>query len=118
MLDPKLIRTQMDQVAAALKKRGVALDTAKLESLEERRKELVKVVKHMAEEGRVAIWFNDLQVVSNGLGASRDLAAAAAELEGPEIVLRIDLGAGSGRSTVWTCDLSEEYVRINGSYIS
>ena len=40
MLDPKLIRTQMDQVAAALKKRGVELDTAKLESLEERRKEL------------------------------------------------------------------------------
>lgn len=70
------------------------------------------------EEGRVAIWFNDLQVVSNGLGAGRDLAAAAAELEAPEIVLRIDLGVGSGRSTVWTCDLSEEYVRINGSYIS
>ncbi|MFC6631688.1 serine--tRNA ligase [Microbulbifer taiwanensis] len=40
MLDPKLIRTQMEQVAAALKKRGVELDTAKLESLEERRKEL------------------------------------------------------------------------------
>ncbi|WP_323844389.1 serine--tRNA ligase [Microbulbifer magnicolonia] len=40
MLDPKLIRTQMDQVAAALKKRGMELDTARLESLEERRKEL------------------------------------------------------------------------------
>ncbi|GAB2898161.1 serine--tRNA ligase [Microbulbifer echini] len=40
MLDPKLIRTDMDQVAAALKKRGVELDTAKLETLEERRKEL------------------------------------------------------------------------------
>ncbi|MCW8127243.1 serine--tRNA ligase [Microbulbifer halophilus] len=40
MLDPKLIRTQMDQVAAALKKRGVELDTVKLEKLEERRKEL------------------------------------------------------------------------------
>ncbi|WP_193164311.1 serine--tRNA ligase [Microbulbifer hainanensis] len=40
MLDPKIIRTQMDQVAAALKKRGFELDTGKLESLEERRKEL------------------------------------------------------------------------------
>ncbi|MCO1334339.1 serine--tRNA ligase [Microbulbifer sp. OS29] len=40
MLDPKLIRTDMDQVAAALKKRGVELDTDKLEALEERRKEL------------------------------------------------------------------------------
>ncbi|WP_444944400.1 serine--tRNA ligase [Microbulbifer sp. ZKSA006] len=40
MLDPKLIRTDMDLVATALKKRGVELDTAKLEALEERRKEL------------------------------------------------------------------------------
>ena len=40
MLDPKLIRTQMDLVAKALAKRGVQLDTAKLESLDERRKEL------------------------------------------------------------------------------
>ncbi|MFV8782682.1 serine--tRNA ligase [Microbulbifer sp. SA54] len=40
MLDPKLIRTQLDQVAAALAKRGMQLDTAKLEQLEEQRKEL------------------------------------------------------------------------------
>ncbi|WP_295802396.1 serine--tRNA ligase [uncultured Microbulbifer sp.] len=40
MLDPKLIRSQLDQVAAALTKRGMQLDTAKLEQLEERRKEL------------------------------------------------------------------------------
>ncbi|KUJ84738.1 serine--tRNA ligase [Microbulbifer flavimaris] len=40
MLDPKLIRTQMDQVAATLKKRGFELDTAHLQELEERRKEL------------------------------------------------------------------------------
>ncbi|GAA5523583.1 serine--tRNA ligase [Microbulbifer aestuariivivens] len=40
MLDPKLIRTEMQQVAETLKKRGVALDTDHLQSLEERRKEL------------------------------------------------------------------------------
>lgn len=40
MLDPKLIRTQLDDVAAALAKRGVQLDKAKLEQLEEQRKEL------------------------------------------------------------------------------
>ena len=40
MLDPKLIRSQLDQVAAALTKRGMQLDTAKLEQLEEQRKEL------------------------------------------------------------------------------
>ncbi|WP_299592639.1 serine--tRNA ligase [uncultured Microbulbifer sp.] len=40
MLDPRLIRNQLDDVAAALTKRGVQLDTAKLEQLEEQRKEL------------------------------------------------------------------------------
>ncbi|WP_078085006.1 serine--tRNA ligase [Microbulbifer mangrovi] len=40
MLDPKLIRNQLDEVAAALTKRGVQLDKAKLEQLEEQRKEL------------------------------------------------------------------------------
>jgi seryl-tRNA synthetase len=40
MLDPKLIRTDLDQVAAALARRGFALDTARLEELEERRKAL------------------------------------------------------------------------------
>ena len=40
MLDPRLIRNQLDDVAAALSKRGVQLDTAKLEQLEEQRKDL------------------------------------------------------------------------------
>ncbi|GMG88222.1 serine--tRNA ligase [Biformimicrobium ophioploci] len=40
MLDPKLIRNQLDDVAEALKKRGVTLDTARLHALEERRKEI------------------------------------------------------------------------------
>jgi glutamate N-acetyltransferase/amino-acid N-acetyltransferase len=33
-----------------------------------------------------------------------------------EYVLGIDLGLGRGQERVWTCDLSEEYVRINGKY--
>jgi glutamate N-acetyltransferase / amino-acid N-acetyltransferase len=42
---------------------------------------------------------------------------AAEHLKQPEIDIRIDLGAGgSGEATVWTCDLSAEYVRINGEY--
>jgi seryl-tRNA synthetase len=40
MLDSKLIRTDLDQVAAALARRGFVLDTARLEELEERRKAL------------------------------------------------------------------------------
>jgi glutamate N-acetyltransferase/amino-acid N-acetyltransferase len=47
-----------------------------------------------------------------------DQAPAAAEyLKQPEIDVHVDLGAGgSGAAVVWTCDLSAEYVRINGEY--
>lgn len=32
------------------------------------------------------------------------------------ILVELELGAGPGKATVWTCDLTEEYVRANGSY--
>jgi glutamate N-acetyltransferase/amino-acid N-acetyltransferase len=37
-------------------------------------------------------------------------------MSGPEYEIAIDLGLGRGEDRVWTCDLSEEYVRINGKY--
>jgi glutamate N-acetyltransferase/amino-acid N-acetyltransferase len=43
---------------------------------------------------------------------------AASYLKGHDIVVGVDLGAGDAVSTVWTCDLSAEYVRINGAYRS
>jgi len=36
----------------------------------------------------------------------------------PEITVRVDLGRGSARATVWTCDFSHEYVTINAEYRS
>ena len=41
---------------------------------------------------------------------------AAAYLTGTELTVSVDLGAGDASSTVWTCDLSAEYVRINADY--
>ena len=41
---------------------------------------------------------------------------AAAYLKNEDISVTVDLGAGSASSTVWTCDLSAEYVRINAEY--
>lgn len=42
---------------------------------------------------------------------------AAAVLAGKEIEIQVDMGTGgSHEATVWTCDLSAEYVRINGEY--
>ena len=50
-------------------------------------------------------------------GRIDEAAAEAAEyLKGKEITVSVDLGAGAASSTVWTCDLSAEYVRINAEY--
>ena len=46
------------------------------------------------------------------------MRAAEAEMRKPEVTVRVDLGVGEGKGLVWTSDLTEEYIRINGSYIS
>lgn len=60
--------------------------------------------------------FGELEVVRGGLGVPGVWDAAAAALEEKEVSIRIRLGVGNGAAKVWTSDLSEEYVRINGSY--
>jgi glutamate N-acetyltransferase/amino-acid N-acetyltransferase len=67
-------------------------------------------------EDRVQIFVGPVQLVRGGLGVTKAQAPAAAQLDQPEIDIRVDLGLGSGEATVLTCDLSEEYIRINGSY--
>ena len=44
--------------------------------------------------------------------------AASAAMRKDEIVIRADIGLGGGQATVWTCDLTKEYVAINGDYRS
>jgi glutamate N-acetyltransferase/amino-acid N-acetyltransferase len=66
---------------------------------------------------RVDIAFDDEAVVERGvpcLGAK--LERVREIMSQPEYVIAIDLGLGPGRDHVWTCDLSEEYVRINAKY--
>ncbi len=70
------------------------------------------------EERRVAVWFGDVQVVRGGGGVEGVFHQAAQALRQPEVRIRVDLGLGPGHARVWTCDLGEEYVRINGSYIT
>ena len=45
-------------------------------------------------------------------------AATSAYMKGQDIAIRVELGLGRGRFTVWTCDLTKEYVEINGDYRS
>jgi glutamate N-acetyltransferase/amino-acid N-acetyltransferase len=69
----------------------------------------------MAEE-TTDVFFGDLAIVRGGLGVPGVWDAAAAALEGKEVTIGIRLGVGTGAARAWTSDLSEEYVRINGSY--
>jgi glutamate N-acetyltransferase / amino-acid N-acetyltransferase len=47
-----------------------------------------------------------------------DEAPVAEHMKGRDIAIAVDLGIGSGRATVWTCDLTHGYIDINGSYRS
>ncbi len=72
-----------------------------------------------AERDKLSIWFNGVRVAEDG---ARDPAYNEAELaelmRADEIKIRADLGLGNGEATVWTCDLTKEYVAINGDYRS
>ena len=72
-----------------------------------------------ADRDRLAIWFGDFRVAHKGL---RDPAYSeekvSAYMKGEKIDVRVDIGLGKGAASVWTCDLTKEYVAINGDYRS
>lgn len=72
-----------------------------------------------ADRDLLSIDFGDIRVAENGIrseGYSEE--AASAVMQQDEIPIWIDLGLGAGEATVWTCDLTKEYVAINGDYRS
>ncbi len=58
----------------------------------------------------------ELQLVQAGTPLPYSEATASTLFAQPEIDIRVELGLGSGSATVWTSDLSYDYVRINGDY--
>ncbi|NVD43127.1 bifunctional glutamate N-acetyltransferase/amino-acid acetyltransferase ArgJ [Ensifer sp. HO-A22] len=73
----------------------------------------------MAERDRLAIWFGDVRVAVDGeRDPTYSEAAATAVMKAQDIPIRVEIGLGSGRATVFTCDLTKEYVEINGDYRS
>ncbi len=62
--------------------------------------------------------FNDLPILKPGLIADFSEEAAAKILAQSSYTITLRLGKGSGKATIWSCDLSKEYVDINGSYRS
>ena len=122
----KLVEISVEGAASDLEARQAAMTVAN--SL------LVKTALHggepnwgriLAALGRSGVEMNEettdvsfgaLDVVRAGLGVPGVWDAAAAALEEKEVSIRIRLAVGNGAAKVWTSDLSEEYVRINGSY--
>lgn len=66
---------------------------------------------------KLTITLGGLRVVQGGLrDPDYHEAQGAAIMARPEITLHIDLGGGEAHATVWTCDLSHDYVTINADY--
>jgi glutamate N-acetyltransferase/amino-acid N-acetyltransferase len=64
-----------------------------------------------------AVEVGGVTLFRNGQPHDDQAPKAAQHLRQPEIEIVVDLGTGgAGKATVWTCDLSAEYVRINGEY--
>lgn len=71
------------------------------------------------EPDAVDLYLDDVQVASGGLVADTYTeAAGAAVMARDEFTVRVVLGRGTASETVWTSDLSYEYVRINAEYRS
>ena len=69
------------------------------------------------DQGKVSIAFNDEPLVERGMQKEGVRLERVREIMGlSEYEIRIDLGLGRGEDRVWTCDLSEEYVRLNAKY--
>ncbi len=68
------------------------------------------------EPSKVSIYFNDLPVLLPDYKLALDEEKAAEILSQKEFTINVDLSAGSENCTWWTCDFTEEYIRINADY--
>lgn len=65
---------------------------------------------------KTTVAIGDIVVFSAGMGAGFDEGALKAAMAQHDITMDIALNLGASSATVWTCDLSYEYVKINGEY--
>ena len=69
------------------------------------------------DQGRVDLYLGDVLVAKGGARFARYVEAeAAAVMAQAEIKLRVVLNRGKSAATVWTCDFSYDYVKINAEY--
>lgn len=72
-----------------------------------------------ADRDKLAIVIGGVKVAADGeVVPGYDEAPVTAHMKGSDIAIEVDVGVGSGKATVWTCDLTHEYININADYRS
>ena len=71
------------------------------------------------DRSSLSVKFGDLWAAQDGLiSPTYDEAKMSAYMKNAELEVSVDVGVGRGQATVWTCDLTKQYVAINGDYRS
>ncbi|MDP3285517.1 MAG: bifunctional glutamate N-acetyltransferase/amino-acid acetyltransferase ArgJ [Desulfobacterales bacterium] len=71
------------------------------------------------DPGLADIYFDDVLMVKNGMGCGEDAEMEATKvLKKPEFSITVDLKTGDGKASIFTCDFSIDYVKINADYRS
>ena len=68
------------------------------------------------DESKTNLYINDILIFAKGMPTQCDLNKLGTSMKGSDITIRLELGLGNCSDTVWTCDLSHEYVTINAEY--
>jgi len=68
------------------------------------------------EETKLILSINNIQLFARGMPVPCDHDQLCVEMKKKDILIRLSLGKGDYSDTVWTCDLSHEYVSINAEY--
>ena len=72
-----------------------------------------------ADRDKISIWFGNILVAENGwVAPSYNESLGQNYMKNEDLKITVDLGVGNGSSTVWTCDLTHQYVAINADYRS
>ena len=72
-----------------------------------------------ADRDRLEIWFGDIEVAKDGEVAPGYVEEdGAAYMKGAELAITVDVGVGEGHDTMWTCDLTKDYIAVNADYRS
>ncbi|UJS16585.1 MAG: bifunctional glutamate N-acetyltransferase/amino-acid acetyltransferase ArgJ [Candidatus Jettenia sp.] len=67
-------------------------------------------------ESKTNLYINDILIFTKGMPTQCDLITLSTSMKSTDIQIRLELGLGDYSDTVWTCDLSHEYVTINAEY--